>query len=291
MPAPEADLPAALARAPRTIDCDGRWITPGLIDCHTHLVYAGDRAQRIRAAAGRRDLRGDRARRRRHRLDGQGDCARRARTSWCARALPRLDALIAEGVTTVEIKSGYGLDLDERAQVAARRAPLGERARRSTSRTTFLGAHALPPEAGGDKDGYHRPGRATRCCRRSPREGLADAVDGFCEGIAFSPDEIARVFEAAQALGPAGEAARRPALQPARRGARRAASARSRPTISNIPTRPAPRRWRRPGTVAVLLPGAFYFIRETQAAAGRRCSAGTACRSRSPPTAIPAPRR
>ena len=117
-----------------------------------------------------------------------------------AQSLPRLDALIAEGVTTIEIKSGYGLDLENEAKSLRAARRLGDE-RPVTVRTTFLGAHALPPEANGDKDAYHRPRSPTRCCRRSPREGLADAVDGFCEGIAFSPEQIARVFEAAKALG------------------------------------------------------------------------------------------
>ena len=114
--------------------------------------------------------------------------------------LPRLDALIAEGVTTVEIKSGYGLDLDNEAK--SLRA-----ARRLGDERAGHGAHHLPRRACAAARSQRRQGRLSsprspaRCCRRSPREGLADAVDGFCEGIAFSPEQIARVFDAARALG------------------------------------------------------------------------------------------
>ena len=178
-----------------------------------------------------------------------------------ASALPRLDALIGEGVTSVEIKSGYGLNTEtEMRQLAAARA-LG-RNRPVTVKTTFLGAHALPPEAGGDKDGY-----IDLVCREMlpavARAGLADTVDAFMESIAFSKDQTARVFAAAKALGlpvklhadqlsnlgGAALAAQFSALSADHLehtdGAGVAAMATAR-------------------TVAVLLPGAFYFIRETQ---------------------------
>ena len=117
-----------------------------------------------------------------------------------AQALPRLDALIAEGVTTIEIKSGYGLDLETEAKSLRAARAAGASSARSRSRTTFLGAHALPPEAEGDKDAYIDL-VADEMLPAIAAEGLADAVDGFCEGIAFSPEQIARVFDAAKALG------------------------------------------------------------------------------------------
>ena len=176
-------------------------------------------------------------------------------------ALPRLDALIGEGVTTVEIKSGYGIDMASELKLLRAAKRLAD-VRRVSITTTFLGAHALPPEANGDKDAYI----ARVCDEMLPAvaaEKLADAVDGFCEGIAFSPEQIGRVFMAAKAaglhvklhadqlsdLGGAALAARFNALSAdhleytSEEGA--AAMARA-------------------GTVAVLLPGAFYFIRETK---------------------------
>ncbi len=240
------------------IACGGRWITPGLIDCHTHLVYGGDRAdefERRLAGASYEEI---------ARAGGgivSTVTATRAASEdeLVAAALPRLDALLAEGVTTIEIKSGYGLELAaERRQLQAARR-LAER-RAVTVRTTFLGAHAVPPEWRGDASGYVD----AVCDAMLPAiaaEGLADAVDAFCEGIAFSPEQTARVFEAARRLGlplklhadqlsdldGAGLAARFGALSADHLEyageAGIAAMAKA-------------------GTVAVLLPGAFYFIRE-----------------------------
>ena len=204
---------------------------PALIDCHTHIVHGGDRARGIRDAARGRQLRGDRARRRRHRLHRRRH-ARRDRGRRCSpSALPRLDALIAEGVTTIEVKSGYGLDVETELRMLRAARRLGD-ARPVRVRTSFLGAHAVPPEYEGRPDAY-----IDEVClpalRAAHAEGLVDAVDGFCEGIAFSPDQIARVFDAAQRARPAGEAPCRAALQPRRRGARGRATGRSRPTTSN----------------------------------------------------------
>jgi imidazolonepropionase len=254
-----SDFPSD-AEAAERIDCAGRWITPGLIDCHTHLVFGGNRAHEFElrlAGASYEEI--ARA--------GGGIVSTVAATraageaELIASALPRLDALIGEGVTSVEIKSGYGLNTEtEMRQLAAARA-LG-RNRPVTVKTTFLGAHALPPEAGGDKDGY-----IDLVCREMlpavARTGLADAVDAFMENIAFSKDQAARMFAAAKALGlpvklhadqlsnlgGAALAAEFAALSADHLehtdGAGVAAMARAR-------------------TVAVLLPGAFYFIRETQ---------------------------
>src|SRR5215207_5254907 len=192
-----SDFPSDADAAER-IDCGGRWITPGLIDCHTHLVFGGNRAHefelRLQGASYEEIARA-----------GGGIVSTVAATRASSEAelvsgaLPRLDALIGEGVTTLEIKSGYGLNTEtEMRQLSAARA-LG-RERPVAIRTTFLGAHALPPEADGDKDRYID----LVCAEMLPavaRAGLADAVDAFMEGIAFSGEQTARVFRAAKALG------------------------------------------------------------------------------------------
>lgn len=192
----QADLPGApeaLARS--VVRLDGRWITPGLIDCHTHLVFASNRAgeweKRLNGAtyediarAGGGILSSVRA----TRAASQDDLT--------ASAQKRLNALMANGVTTVEVKSGYGLDLDsELKMLRAAGALTGARVRR-----TLLAAHAVPPE--------HRENRTAyvdlivdQIIPAAAAEGLADAVDAFCESIGFTPAEVTRVFEAAEAHG------------------------------------------------------------------------------------------
>jgi imidazolonepropionase len=257
--------PAALAPsdldAAEIIDCEGRWITPGLIDGHTHLVYGGDRAREFElrlAGASYEEI--ARA--------GGGIVSTMTATrvaseaELTAGALPRLDALIAEGVTTVEIKSGYGLALEaELKQLRAART-LGEH-RPISILTTFLGAHALPPEFTGDADGYIDE----VCARMIPAvaaAGLATAVDAFCEGIGFSPDQTRRVFEAASAHG------LRVKLHAEQlsnlHGAALAAEfgALSADHLEYLDEGGAA-ALAAAGTAAVLLPGAFYFVRETQA--------------------------
>ncbi len=166
------------------IDCGGRWITPGLIDAHTHLVFAGDRIAEF-------ELRQKGASYEEIARAGGGIASTVAATRAASEAalvqsaLPRLDALIAEGVTTIEIKSGYGLTLTDEAKMLRAARALGD-ARPVTVRTTFLGAHALPGEFVGDADGYI----ALLCEQILPAiaaEGLADAVDAFCENIGFTP--------------------------------------------------------------------------------------------------------
>src|SRR5262245_48961736 len=194
----EADLPKAELSGADMIDCEGRWITPGLIDCHTHLVHAGNRANEFEmrlAGATYEEV----ARAGGGIVSSVKALRAASEDTLVTETLPRLDALISEGVTTVEVKSGYGLDLENEAKSlhAARRLGL---VRRVTVRTTFLGAHALPPEAHGDKDAYIDK-VVVDMLPAIAAEGLADAVDGFCEGIAFSPEQIAEVFAAAHRLG------------------------------------------------------------------------------------------
>ena len=255
---PEPELPTRDAR--RVVDGEGRWATPGLVDCHTHLVFGGDRAQefalRLAGASYEEIARAG---------GGILSTVRATRAadedSLVASALRRLDHLLAEGVTAVEVKSGYGLDLATEARCLRAARRLG-RERRVEVRNTFLGAHALPPEAAGDKDAF-----IDRVCGEMlpalAEEGLADAVDAFCEGIAFSPGQTRRVFAAARAhglpvklhadqlsdLGGAALAAEHGALSADHLEHTDEAGATA---------------LARAGTVAVLLPGAFYALRETR---------------------------
>jgi len=254
-----ANLAPAL-EAERDIDCEGRWITPGLIDCHTHLVFAADRSaefERRLAGASYEEIAGE----------GGGilSTVRATRAASVAAlvesALPRLDALIAEGVTTVEIKSGYGLSLEaESRQLEAARA-LGDR-REVAIRTTLLAAHALPPEFAGDPDGYIDT-VSREMIPAVAAAGLADAVDAFCEGIGFSPAQVRQVFEAACAN-------RLPVKLHAEQlsnlhGAALAAEfgALSADHLEHLDAAGVA-AMARAGTVATLLPGAYYFVRETQ---------------------------
>jgi imidazolonepropionase len=255
----EADLPAALNKA-ETIDLEGRWITPGLIDCHTHLIYAGNRAHefelRLRGASYEEIARAGGGIVSTVKHTREADQAELVR-----QALPRLDALIAEGATTVEIKSGYGLDLENEAKALRAARQLGVE-RPVTIRTTFLGAHALPTEAKGDKTAYIQSIVKTMLPEIA-KENLADAVDAFCEGIAFSPEEVTQVFEAAAALNlPVKLHADQLSNL---RGAMLAAKfkALSADHLEHTDEAGAAAMGKA-GTVAVLLPGAFYFMRDTR---------------------------
>jgi imidazolonepropionase len=256
----EANLPRAFAGMPRRDGADAL-VTPGLVDCHTHLVYAGDRAdefaQRLAgatyaeiAARGGGILSTVRATR------------EASEDDLFAAASARLRYLLDEGVCAIEIKSGYGLDLPtERKQLRVARR-LGE-AHGVTVKTTFLGAHAVPPEYAGRGDAY----ADAVCNEMLPAlvdEGLVDAVDVFCETIAFSPGQTQRIFEAATKCG---VPVKLHAEQLSHSGGAALAakySALSADHLEHV-SRDGIAAMRDAGTVAVLLPGAFYMLREKRA--------------------------
>jgi len=246
--------------AAETIDCAGRWITPGLIDCHTHLVHAGNRAHEFElrlAGASYEEI----ARAGGGIVSTMSATRAASEDELVASALSRLDALIGEGVTTVEVKSGYGLATEPELKMLRAARRLGHE-RPVSIRTTFLGAHALPPEYRDDADGYVE----LVCETMLPQvaaQGLADAVDAFCEGIGFTPAQTARVFAAAAAHGlPVKLHAEQLSNQ---HGARLAAEhgALSADHLEHLDA-DGIAAMARAGTVATLLPGAFYFMRETR---------------------------
>ncbi len=257
---PRAELPGEPAALAARIESAGnRWITPGLVDCHTHLVFAGDRApefeRRLQGASYEQIAR-----------EGGGIVstvrATRAasRERLLAAALPRARALRADGVTTLEIKSGYGLDFDNERKMLQVARDVGD-ALGLTVRTTYLAAHALPPEFAGRADDY-----ITEVCSWLPRlhaEGLVDAVDAFCEGIGFSPSQTRRVFEAARALG---LPVKLHADQLSDLGGAALAAEFGGLSADHIEYTgdDAVRAMAAAGTVAVLLPGAFHVLRETK---------------------------
>ncbi|TIP03506.1 MAG: imidazolonepropionase [Mesorhizobium sp.] len=255
---PEADMPAG--QGAEIVDCEGRWITPGLIDCHTHLVYAGNRANEFEmrlAGATYQEV----ARAGGGIVSSVKSLRAASENELVAQTLPRVDALIAEGVTTVEIKSGYGLDADnEKKSLRAARCLADERP--VTIRTTCLAAHALPPEAKGDKDAFIDL-VADTILPQVAAEKLADAVDGFCEGIAFSPEQMARVFDKAKSLGLPVKlhADQLSNLHGAALAARYGALSADHLEYTDEEGAAA---MAKAGTVATILPGAYYFIRETK---------------------------
>ena len=253
-------LPARAPDDDRVHSAGGRWITPGLIDCHTHLVYAGDRSREFEMrleGASYEEI----ARQGGGILSTVNATRSASEDSLVESAKARLSALAAEGVTTIEVKSGYGLDLDTELRMlrAARRLNGLESV---DVHCTFLGAHAVPPEFQGRADDYI----GFVCDRVLPavvEAGLADAVDAFCEGIGFTPAQTRRVFEAAKRFG-------LPVKLHAEQlsdlgGAALAASygALSADHLEYVSEK-AVEEMARHGTAAVLLPGAFYFLRETR---------------------------
>ncbi|AMJ56740.1 MULTISPECIES: imidazolonepropionase [Stenotrophomonas] len=248
---------APVFEAGERIDCNGRWISPGLIDCHTHLVYAGNRAgefeQRLQGVSYAQIAKAGGG------IVATVSATRQADEAALIKAsLRRLDAMLAEGVTTIEIKSGYGLALaDERKQLRVARE-LGV-LRNVEVVPTFLGAHAVPP-------GHEAQAYINEVCAvmipAIAAEGLAEAVDIFCENIAFSPAQAQQVFEAAKQHGLAIKIHAEQLSN--QHGAELAAKhgALSADHIEHL-DQAGIDAMRAAGTVAVLLPGAYYFTRET----------------------------
>ena len=249
--------PASLAHA--VIEVDGGWITPGLIDCHTHLVFAGDRAHefelRLQGASYEEIARTG---------GGIVSTVRAVREAsedeLFAQSLPRAQALLRDGATTLEIKSGYGLDYDNERKMLRVARRIGETLG-ITVRTTYLGAHALPPEFTRNPDAYIDA--VIDWLPRLHAEGLVDAVDAFCESIGFTPAQTRRVFEAAEALE-----------LPVKLHADQLSDLGGAALVAGFGGLSADhveythqdgiRAMAARGTVAVLLPGAFHCLRETR---------------------------
>jgi imidazolonepropionase len=242
------------------LDAAGRLMTPGLIDCHTHLVHAGHRGDEFAAR-----LRGQTYAQISAAGGGIMSTVRATRAATDGdlldHSMPRLNALRREGVTTVEIKSGYGLDLETELRMLRVARDLA--APDMTVRTSFLGAHAVPPEYRGRADDY-----LDQVClpalQAAHRAGLVDAVDAFCEGIAFSPAQVDRLFRAARDLG---LPVKLHAEQLSHLGGATRAAAQGALSADHLEyaTDADARAMAAAGTVAVLLPGAFYALRERQA--------------------------
>lgn len=255
-----ADLPSDYGTQPRT-SLAGRLVTPGLIDCHTHIVHGGDRAvefeMRLNGASYEEVARAG---------GGIVSTVKATRSATedtlLADALRRVDVLIAEGVTSIEIKSGYGLDRETELRMLRVARAIGNK-RDITVRTSFLGAHATPAEYKGRDDAY-----IDEVCiptlRAAHAEGLVDAVDGFCEGIAFSPEQIARVFDVARELG---LPVKLHAEQLSNLGGAKLAARYGALSADHLEylDEDGVKAMADAGTVAVILPGAFYTLRETQA--------------------------
>ena len=254
------DLPKHKCKKKHIRDCEEDWITPGLVDCHTHLVFSGNRAKefemRLQGASYEEIAR-----------SGGGIVS----TVNATREAPlrllhlestvRLGDMLDAGVTTVEIKSGYGLDLETEIKMLQIAKELGEKYDMRIQ-TTFLGAHALPPEYKDRADDYID----LVCNEMIPKIaelGLADAVDGFCENIAFSPAQIRRVFESAKKYG---LPVKLHAEQLSNQGGAKLAAEFGALSADHLEylDEDGVKAMAAAGTVAVLLPGAFYYLKETQ---------------------------
>ncbi len=256
----ETDLPEE-ASGLASEDLQGRLVTPGLIDCHTHMVFGGNRAAEFEMrlnGASYEDIA----------KSGGGIVSTVAATRDASEAglltdaLGRVDHLISEGVTTVEIKSGYGLDIETELKMLRVARQVGQE-RSIQVKTTFLGAHALPKEHKNDPDGYI----ANACLpalELAVQEGLVDAVDGFCETIAFSPEQLEPVFEKAKSMG---LPVKLHAEQLSHMGGAQLATRHCALSADHLEyaTEDDAVLMANAGTVAVILPGAFYTLKETQA--------------------------
>jgi imidazolonepropionase len=241
------------------IETDGGWVTPALVDCHTHVVFAGDRAHefelRLQGASYEEIARAG---------GGILSTVRAVRAAGedelLAESMPRAAALLRDGVATLEIKSGYGLDFENERKMLRVARRIGETLG-ITVRTTYLGAHALPPEFAGRADEYIDA--VVDWLPTLHDEGLVDAVDAFCEGIGFTPAQTRRVFEAARALG---LPVKLHADQLSDLGGAALAAEFGGLSADHVEytNEDAVRAMASAGTVAVLLPGAFHCLRETK---------------------------
>ena len=287
---PESDLPAHYGTLPAH-DCDGKLITPGLIDCHTHIIFGGHRAAEFEArlnGASYEDI----ARAGGGILSTVTATRAASEDDLLAAALPRVDAMIATGTTTIEVKSGYGLTIEDELKMlrAARRIAT---LRPVTITTTHLAAHAIPPDYKGRADAYIDE-VAIPSLHAAHAEGLIDAVDAFCEGIAFSPTQVDRLFTAARALG-----------LPVKLHAEQLSDLKGAVLAAHHNALSADHleflgpdgvaAMAAAGTVATILPGAFYTLRETQMppiaalrTAGIQLAVATDCNpGSSPMTSLP----
>ncbi|MGH8149820.1 MAG: imidazolonepropionase [Steroidobacteraceae bacterium] len=253
----ERDLPAD-CRPEQSHDLRGAWVTPGLIDCHTHLVFAGTRAGEYAERLGGRSYQ-EIARAGGGILSSMRAVRSASEQQLFDESLPRLEALLAEGVTTVEIKSGYGLTLRDEAKMLRVARSLAH-ARPVTIRTTLLAAHALPPEYGGRSDAYIDD-IAGGWLPRLHDEGLLDAVDIFCETVGFSVEQAARLFDAAARLN---VPVKMHAEQLSNLGGSLFAARRGALSCDHLEyaTAAEAEALAAAGTVAVLLPVAFFCLAE-----------------------------
>ncbi len=256
---PMQDLdPRAREDCAEILDCQGRLVTPGLIDCHTHLVYAGERSRefelRLQGASYEEISRAGGG------INATVSATRAASEEQLLKdSTARLKYFLAEGVTTIEIKSGYGLECEAELKMLRVAQRLAENEAVTVQRT-FLGAHALPPEFAGNADAYID----TVCEQMLPAAAqLCDAVDGFCEGIAFSVAQMDRVFNVAREHG---LAVKLHAEQLSLLGGAELVAQHHGLSADHLEylDEAGVRAMAKHGTVAVLLPGAFYFLRETQ---------------------------
>ncbi|WP_343564299.1 imidazolonepropionase [Kiloniella sp. b19] len=254
------EVPSEIREKAELEDLGNKLVTPGLIDCHTHLVHGGNRARefemRLEGASYEEVARAGGGI-----LSTVRHTRSRSEEELVLSALPRLDHLISEGVTTVEIKSGYGLTIGDELKML-RAARQLERLRKVRIKTSYLGAHAIPAEYSNKADDY-----ISEVClpalEQAAAEGLVDAVDAFCEGIAFSPDQVKRVFECARELG-----------LPVKIHAEQLSDLKGTVLASSFNALSADhleylqadgvQAMKESGMVAVLLPGAFYTLREKQ---------------------------
>lgn len=253
------NLPDRYEDLPKT-SLEGRLVTPALIDCHTHIIFGGDRAaefeMRLNGASYEEVARAGGG------IVSTVTATRKASQKELVQAaLPRVDAMLAEGVTTIEVKSGYGLDVETELTML-RAAREIENHRNVRIITSFLGAHAIPEDYKTHSDAY-----IDEICipalKAAYKEGLVDAVDGFCEGIAFSPDQIKRVFEAARELN---LPVKLHAEQLSNLGGAKLAAEFDALSVDHIEylDENGVKAISKSGTIAVILPGAFYTLRETQ---------------------------